>query len=751
MASNSNRNSNSTRNRLYILSALLVLWCGGICFRLVYLQIFRYDAFLKQAARQQTRTVEIAAKRGLVYDRAGRELAMSKAVDSVFAVPSEIPDLGSTISLISRITKAEPHELLARCKASKSFCWVARKADTEIAERIKSLNLRGIYLQKESKRFYPKRDLAAQVLGYVGMDDEGLSGIEREYDDRLRGSTGRMLISVDARKKWFGSVEKQPDPGQNIVLTVDENIQHIADKELQAAIEQTHAIAGTVVVENPHTGEILALANRPTFNPNLAKEITPEKLKNHAVSDVYEPGSTFKLVTLSAALEEKVTNPNEIFDCQMGSIVFNGMRIRDSRPHGLLTVTQILAESSDVGAIKVALRLGEDRFYKYIRAYGFGSPTGIELPGESRGLTKPVSRWSKVSMGAISMGQEIGITPIQLSSLVSTIANDGVWVSPRIVAGTTEPQNTPQTIAFHPASEHRVISTMTAAQMKKMMQQVVLEGTGRKAILEGYSSAGKTGTAQKVDPATRAYSRTKYVASFAGFAPINNPAIVVAVILDSAVGLHQGGQVAAPVFQRISQQVLEYLHVQHDVDLPSSRQILMARRNVKEDELAEASPDHLGSGLDAADNSTLEANMIPPKPLAPPSFPVNSTSVPDEAAPNDVVPAALRQRDYADKNAKRSPPAPAPEFSAPAGTTAPPAPQTVANGMVVLEVEQAGITVPSFLGKTVRNAVETAQDTGLDLEPLGSGLARSQSPPPGSHVPAGSRVTVTFGRLRADN
>ena len=276
------------------------------------------------------------------------------------------------------------------------------------------MNLRGIYFQKESKRFYPKRELAAQVLGYVGMDDEGLSGIERANDDELRGKPGRMLISVDAHRKWFGSVEKQPDPGENVVLTIDEKIQYIAERELETAMQQTHAETGTVVVENPQTGEILALANRPTFNPNLAREITPQKLKNHAVSDVYEPGSTFKLVTIAAALEEKLTRPNEVFDCQMGSIVFNGMRIRDSKPHGLLSVADILAESSDVGAIKIALRLGDDRFYKYIRAFGFGQQTGIELPGETRGLTKPLNRWSKVSIGAISMGQEIGITPLQL-------------------------------------------------------------------------------------------------------------------------------------------------------------------------------------------------------------------------------------------------------------------------------------------------------------------------------------------------
>src|SRR5438876_3119393 len=291
-----------------------------------------------------------------------------------------------------------------------------------------------------------------------------------------------MLISVDARRKYFGSVEKQPEPGENVVLTLDEQIQYIAERELETAMQQTRAESGTVVVENPHTGEILALANRPTFNPNLSREIKTEALKNRAVSDVYEPGSTFKLVTISAALEEKLTRPDEMFDCQMGSIVINGMRIRDSKPHGVLSVSDIIAESSDVGAIKIALRLGEDRFYKYIRAFGFGQQTGIELPGETRGMTKPVNRWSKVSIGAISMGQEIGISPLQLIGLISTIANDGVSVAPRIVAATTEPRRTPQTVVFQPGAARRVISPLTAVQMKQMMQSVVLEGTGIKAI-----------------------------------------------------------------------------------------------------------------------------------------------------------------------------------------------------------------------------------------------------------------------------
>jgi len=732
VATNSPRNS--ANKRLYLLGAILVLWAGAISLRLVYLQIFRYGDFEQRAQRQQQRTTEVAAKRGVIYDRAGRELAMSISVDSVFAVPADIPDLAGTISLVARITRDDPRELLARCKAARTFCWLARKADAEIAERIRSMNLRGIYFQKESKRFYPKRELAAQVLGYVGMDDEGLSGIERADDDELRGKPGRMLISVDARRKWFGSVEKQPDPGENVVLTIDEKIQYIAERELETAMRETHAESGTVVVENPKTGEILALANRPTFNPNLARDITPQKLKDHAVSDVYEPGSTFKVVTIAAALEEKLTHPSEVFDCQMGSIVINGMRIRDSKPHGLLSVAGILAESSDVGAIKIALRLGEERFYKYIRAFGFGQHTGIELPGETRGLSKPLNRWSKVSIGAISMGQEIGVTPLQLVGMISTIANDGVWVAPRIVAGTTEPQGTPQMVAFHPGVRRRVISPMTAAQMKQMMQGVVLHGTGKKAILEGYSSAGKTGTAQKVDPSTHAYSHTKYVASFAGFAPINDPAITVAVILDSAVGLHQGGQVSAPVFQRVTQQVLEYLHTPHDVELPPSRQVLLAERRVKDQDVEEGSPDRLGDTLDAADIPSADASDQPAVASAAPS-PNVTASV--------VMPAALRQAVPAAPAVPKQNQTASPEDKPGAS----PLPVHLpSSGTVVLEVEQGGIAVPSFLGKSVRAAIEMAQDSGLDLDVVGSGLAREQSPPPGSHVASGSQVTVKFGR-----
>jgi cell division protein FtsI (penicillin-binding protein 3) len=413
----------------------------------------------------------------------------------------------------------------------------------------------------------------------------------------------------------------------------------------------------------------------------------------------------------------------------MGSIVVNGRRIHDWKPYGMLSVSNILALSSDVGAIKIGLRLGNDRFYKYIRGFGFGTRTGIELPYETRGLAKAPNDWSKVSIGAISMGQEIGVTPIQLSAMVSTIANDGVWIAPRIVAGVTPPQNSPQTIAFHPAEERRVISTMTAAQMKQMLQGVVLHGTGKKAILEGYSSGGKSGTAQKIDPNTRTYSKTKLIASFAGFAPVNNPAITVVVVLDSPLGEHHGGMIGAPVFQRVAQPVLEYLHTPHDIELPPNRQVLLAQRKLSEKDAEEGSPDRLGDVIDTNDTASI--------PDPPPAQDVRS-SQPSAG----VVQAAIRQYDKVPV-----PTAATPKPSAMSNAPVPPPAKTAANeGTVVLEVEQGGIVVPSFAGKTVRAAVELAQTNSLDLDIVGSGVGLDQSPAAGSHVAAGSRVVVKFGR-----
>ncbi len=705
--------------RLYIMAALLCLWILAICFRLVRLQVVKYGFFVQLAHRQQNRTIPVEPRRGNILDRNGHPLAMSIDVDSVFAVPSEIHDPENTAALLGKVLNLDPQEIVARIEASRNFAYIARKVDADTADRIRELNLRGIYFRKEPKRFYPDRELAAQVLGYVGMDDEGLGGLERVFDDDLRGIPGKELISVDARRKWFSRVEKPPDPGQNLVLTIDQTIQYIAERELARGMEDTKAIAGTVIVQNPRTGEILALANRPTFNPNLFNDVPQESLKDRAVSDVYEPGSVFKIVTYSAAFDQHLVKPDDKIDCQHGSIDVFGMKIRDHESLGVITIAEALAHSSDVAAIKVGIRLGDERLYHYIREFGFGAQTGIELPGETRGLTKPVNRWSKVSIGAISMGQEIGVSPIQVISMISTIANDGIYTPPRIVAGELPPDGAPQPVVFRPAQQHRVVTAMTAAQMKKMMEGVVLFGTARRAILNGYSSAGKTGTAQKVDPATGAYSKTKYVASFIGFAPVNNPAVTIAVILDSPIGLHQGGQVSAPVFKRIAEQVLEYMHVPHDVDVKRQTMVASAKN-----EDTEESSDRIGAGLQMADTDASKAD----KPHADSASTTLTSSKPTEPA-TGAIPAQA--------SAGAGPvPAAAPE-SSPAGQA------DSGKGTVVLDVD-GGVVVPSFLGKPLRTAVETAQQSGLAINAVGSGVAREQWPAPGSRLPSGQRITVRF-------
>ena len=715
--------------RLYIFAALLFLWILAVAVRLVRLQVFDYGFFSKLASRQQNRTIPVEPRRGNIYDRNGNPLAMSIAVDSIFAVPSEIHDQETTAAILGSVLKVDPQEIVARLKSSRSFAYVARKVDQETSNRIRQLNLHGIYFRQEPKRFYPKRELAAQVLGYVGMDDDGLGGLEREFDDDLRGIPGKELISVDARHKWFSGVEKPPDPGQNLVLTLDQTIQYIAERELQQGMEDTKSIAGTVVVENPRTGEILALANRPTFNPNVFNSVPAESLKNRAVSDVYEPGSVFKIVTYSAAFDQHLATPDEKIDCQHGSIDVFGMKIRDHESLGVITIAEALAHSSDVAAIKIGMRLGQDRLYQYIRSYGFGAQTGVQLPGETRGLSKPVSRWSKVSIGAISMGQEIGVTPLQTISMISTIANDGVYTPPRIVAGEIPPDGTPKPVVFHPAQQHRVVSAMTAAEMKKMMEGVVLFGTARRAILDGYTDAGKTGTAQKLDPATGTYSKTKYVASFTGFAPVNNPAITIAVILDSPIGLHQGGQVCAPVFKRIAEQVLEYLHVPHDADVKNSQRQNL-RASAKDDDPADEPSDRLGAPLQTADGDTSKD----------PATPVNKEAV--ERKPSGEMTASVLPSAQA---SSAMPSSASTDLTLAVTASQPPAAgeQTAAKGTVVLDID-SGVLVPSFLGKPLRSAVESAQQSGLEINVVGTGIARQQWPAPGSHLPVGQHITVRF-------
>jgi len=692
------------KSRLLKFGVFLFVWAVLIVARLTILQVLHYGQWVQRAQRQQQRTVEISPQRGIIYDRNGKELAMTVQVDSVFAVPSEVPDQKNTASLLAKLVGDDPDSVLERMQSQKNFAWIARKVDSETAERIRSLGLRGIYFQKELKRFYPEKTLAAQVLGYVGMEDTGLAGIEHLYQEKLNGVKGRVVITMDARRKWFGHMEHPPEPGANVVLTIDGNIQFIAEKELEQAMEETQAVSGTVVVQNPRTGEILALANAPSFNPNLSREITPEKLKNHAVSDVYEPGSVFKTVTYSSVFEEKLGRPEEVINCDPGYIVVGGIRIRDSHHIGTVTLEKAYAESSDVGAVKMALRLGPERFYKHIQEYGFGQLTNVELPGETRGLVRNPSRWAASSIGSMAIGQEVGVTPLQVVSMMSSIANDGLYSMPRIVAGVTPPNEGYQRIEFHPQSQRRVISSYTSAIMRRLTEEVVLEGTARRAILDGYTSAGKTGTAQKIDPRTHAYSKTDYVASFVGFTPVNNPALTIAVILDSPRGLHQGGQVSAPVFKRVAEQVLAYYGVPHDVEPKNNPARHLLQAHAAEGDTEDAQPHPPGTILE------LESAT------APAALPANAKAAPVPNA-SGLATQELRAPASAQIDAR--------------------------GGTVVLDVGGAS-TVPSLLGLSMREAIASAHKAGFELQVVGSGTAREQQPPPGAYLPPGSKIAVRF-------
>jgi cell division protein FtsI (penicillin-binding protein 3) len=534
--------------------------------RLSFLQLFSYSEYLAKAQRQQQRIFEISPMRGTIYDRKGRELAVSLPMDSVFGDPAEITDVEMVARLLSRVLDVPPDDLEEKIREAKTPVRLARKLSPETFQRITDMNLKGVFFQKENRRVYPQRELAASVLGYVDVDEKGIGGIEYSLDKQIRGLPGKMMVMSDGRRRWYDRTESAADPGGSVTLTIDETIQYIAEKELGRAIAETHAKAGTVVVQDPNSGELLAVANWPVFDPNDAGKYTPEARVDRAVASAYEPGSTFKVLTLTGAIENGVTTPSELVDCQMGQIMVAGRLIHDWKKFGVLSVREILEHSSDVGAIKVALQLGAPRFYDTIRAFGIGQPTGIELPGENRGLLRPIENWSASSIGSLAMGQEVSVTPIQIISAISAVANGGTLYRPHIVREIDGGQ--PGALRTAPGAQ-QATDARTAATVREMMEGVVLEGTGKPARLDGYTAAGKSGTAQKIDPATGRYSATQYNSSFVGFAPVNNPVISILVVLDSPVGVHHGGEVGGPVFKRIAEQVLAYRDVPHDVPAPS--------------------------------------------------------------------------------------------------------------------------------------------------------------------------------------
>ncbi len=757
------------RARVFWVAAFFLFWAGLIGGRLVWLQVIKSPEWVARAATQQQRTFQVAPHRGILYDRNLHELAMTVSVDSIYTVPGEIPQAqrAELAQELARVLHTDPAdtfttagEILKRIDSSRYFTWIARKQDPQVIAAVRGLKLKGVYFQKEFKRFYPENDIAAQVLGYVGVDENGLGGVEQKFDHQLHGEPGRMLTALDARRHVLASSERDPEPGTNMVLTLDANIQFMAEQALDHAMKRVKPLNGTVVVQDPHTGQILALAIRPTFNPNDFKHTSSELLRDHAVSDVYEPGSTFKLVTYSAALDQHVTTPEQKIDCEGGKIVVAGRTVHDDHYNGVLTIAQALAESSDVAAIKLAERMGKDTFYSYIHAFGFGQRSGLELPGETRGLLKPPERWQPTTIGSIPMGQEVAVTPIQLVTMASTIANGGVYLPPHIVLRSTDmARGNPglQPMTFHPpalgaelpepmpAGAHRVIATLTAGQMRKLMEGVVVNGTGKAAQLNGYSAGGKTGTAQKIDIRTHTYSKTKYIASFVGFAPVDHPAVTIAVIMDSPTeGGHHGAQASAPLFQELGQQVLEYLGVPHDEPLKTAKEIAKNAGGVREDvsepvgdlaalfaevnNLPADDPLRRGEVAVAGGGGSAEEQAA-------------RAGVPAAAAP---VETAVRVPVQAGQSASAAP-APGQDVAAVAGGASSPGKMGKADGSVTVAAGH-DVAVPDFAGATVRAATERAGAVGLGVQVVGSGLARAQAPAAGTRVPAGTEIAVRFSR-----
>lgn len=419
--------------RLLILAGFVLFWMTAVFGRVAYLQLFLHGDYLTRAARQQRHTIDIYPKRGVIYDRNMHPLAMSVPVQSAFAIPAEIKDRAMVARLLSVPLGMPAEEIREKLDSGSPFVWIKRKLTPAKSEEVESANLKGIYLQEENQRYYPKRELGAHVLGFVDVDEKGLGGIEREYDNLIRGKEEKVVVMADARQRWFDGGEAERDRGVNVVLTLDEKIQYIAERELAVAIEKTHAPAGTVIVQDPNSGAILALANWPKFNPNAAFDVSGERKEDRAISQIYEPGSTFKLITLAAAFDQNLIRADEVFNCENGAVTVAGHLIHDHKKYGMLTVADILANSSDVGAIKIALRLGSPKFYDYIRAFGFGNRTGVDLPDESRGLVNRLEHWGSYSIASVSMGQEVGVTPLQMITAVSAIANGGLLYKPHIV------------------------------------------------------------------------------------------------------------------------------------------------------------------------------------------------------------------------------------------------------------------------------------------------------------------------------
>ncbi len=519
---------------------------------------------LSKLALDQYKTfIRLLPRRGIIYDRNLRELAVSINLNSIFADPQEIEDKEDAAKKLSKALGIGTDKMLQKINEKTRFAWIARKVQPDIERDIRRLKIKGIGFIKEPHRVYPNGTLASHIVGFSGMDNDGLEGVELLYDKFLKGAVGWRYTIRDAKKRevlGYEFREIPPADGNEVILTIDNVVQAVAEKELEKAFEKYNAKGASIVVMDPHTGDILALANRPTYDPNNLKEYPAENRRNRAICDFFEPGSSFKIVTASAVLQEGLVKRDDKFFCENGKFKWERHVYHDHKPHGWLIFSDVIKYSSNIGTMKSALKLGERRLYRYIKRFGFGKKTGIGLPGEVDGIIRHPDKWSKLSICSISMGQEVTATALQLACAISSIANGGYFIKPRIVMKVQD--KTGYAIErFEPKRLHRVISQETADEVKEILRTVVEGGTGRFAEIEDYLPAGKTGTAQKVD-ADGTYSHRNFTASFIGFLPYDKPRFVVVVIMDEPRPYYYGGTVCAPVFKRVAEQVMRYYKIE---------------------------------------------------------------------------------------------------------------------------------------------------------------------------------------------
>lgn len=559
------------KTRLVIVSVVLAVWGGAITARLFQLQVRDHEAYRERAEGQHHRRVELQPPRGTIFDSRGRELAISVDVDSVWADPSSISDPKATARALAEVLHLDIGKIEQALVQDREFVWIARQLDPPVARAVRELDLRGVGFLKESKRYYPMRETASQLIGFAGLDSKGLEGLEQTYNHLVAGRAAERKVLRDARR---GTVLlpslsfQEPEPGSDVYLTIDAWIQYLLEKELQRVVQGTRARGATGVLLDPNTGAVLAMASYPTFDPNRFNESSRATWRNRVVTDAFEPGSTFKMITAAAALGAGLVHPEDRFDCENGSIVVRGVRIHDHKSFGQLAFREIIAKSSNVGAIKTGLLVGDERLYEQTIAFGFGRATGVDLPGESAGILRPVGSWPKRAGAYISFGQNISVTALQMANAFAAVANGGVLYRPYVVAAVGRP-NALESLHTAPEVLGHPIDGTTAATLERLLEGVVSDGTGTRAAIDGYRVAGKTGTAQKASP-EGGYADGRFVASFVGFAPARRPKIVAMIAVDEPVpslGYH-GGDVAAPVFSAVVGPALLYLGVAPEREIP---------------------------------------------------------------------------------------------------------------------------------------------------------------------------------------